>query len=162
MAIEGAAPRRDYEEALRSLGLVFDHQQLQDVMLLERDGGFLATALGQAEQLLPDEPQKRYRFVETTYPDDEIVAASMRGAERRGSRHRADRNELAFRLIGRYVNEHSGSRILVVDQGDGFLLRMLVDADADMPHRFLTITSQDLEEMHEAAKAARGGPGRIL
>jgi hypothetical protein len=154
-------PKRDYEEALRSIGLIFDDEKLQDVMLLERPSGFLVTGLGQAESLISDDPQARYRFVETTYSDDEVVAASMRGAGRRGSRHRADRNELAFRLIGRYVNAKSGSHVLIVDQGDGFFLRMLVDADADMPHRFATITSGDLERMHDEALAARGGPGGI-
>ena len=161
MADPSTTPRRDYEEALRSLGLVFDEQQLQDVMLLERDPGFLVTALKQAEPLISDEPQRRYQFVECTYTDDEIVAASMRGAANRGTRHRADRNELAFRLIGRFVNAESGSRVLIVDQGDGFLLRMLVEADADMPHRFVTIDSAALERLHEEAINARGGPGGV-
>ena len=161
MAMEGAAPRRDYEEALRSLGLAFDDDKLQDVMVLERDAGFLVTGLGRSAALLADAPQDRYRFVEHTYADDDIVQASMRGASHRGSRHRADRNELAFRLIGRYVNAEQGSRVLILDQGDGFLLRMLIDADSDMPHRFVTITSGDLERMHEEALAARGGPGGV-
>ncbi len=141
---------------------MFDEEQLQDVMLLEREGGFLITGLAPAEALITDDPQSRYRFVEETISDDEVVAASARGAAQRGSRHRADRNELAFRLIGRFVNAESGSRVLIVDQGDGFLLRMLVDPDADMPHRFVTISSGDLERLHEEALAARGGPGRIL
>jgi hypothetical protein len=158
---ETVRPRRDYEEALRSLGLLFDDEQLQDVMLLERDTGFLVTALAPAEGPLADDPQSRYRFAEEQLSDDDIVAASVRGASQRGTRHRANRNELAFRLIGRYVNAEAGSRILIVDQGDSFLLRMLVDADADMPHRFVTISSGDLERMHEEALAARGGPGGI-
>ncbi len=130
-------------------------------MLLERQDGFLVTGLGQTEALLTDDPQARYRFVEFTYSDDDIVAASMRGAAQRGSRHRADRNELAFRLIGRFVNAESGSYLLIVNQGDSFVVRMLVDADSDMPHRFVTITSADLERMHEEALAARGGPGGV-
>ena len=161
MAMEGAAPRRDYEEALRSLGFAFDDDKLQDVMILERDAGFLVSGLVQAEALLSDEPQNRYRFVEETYSDDDIVRASMHGASRRGTRHRADRNELAFRLIGRFVNAERGSRVLILDQGDGFLLRMLVEADTDMPLRFVTISSGDLERMHEEALAARGGPGGV-
>jgi len=130
-------------------------------MLLERQSGFLVTALGQTEALLTDDLRARYRFVELDYSDDDIVAASLHGAAQRGSRHRADRNELAFRLMGRFVNAESGSHILIVDQGDSFLLRMLVDADSDMPHRFGTITSADLERLHDEALAARGGPGGV-
>jgi hypothetical protein len=55
----------------------------------------------------------------------------------------------------------AGSRILIIDQGDGFLLRMLVAADKDVPHRFVTISSGDLGRMHEEALAARGGPGGV-
>lgn len=161
MTNDEAAPRRDYEEALRSLGLVFDDLQLQDVMLLERDTGFVVTALGPAEQLLTDKPHKRWRYVEYTYAEDQIAAASMRGAGQRGSRHRANRNELAFRLIGRFVNSENGSHVLIIDQGDGFLLRMLVDADADMPHRYVTISSGDLERLQDEALASRGGPGGV-
>lgn len=130
-------------------------------MLLERDSGFLVTALAPTEDALVVDPRARYRFVDESFTDDDVVAASMQGASRRGTRHRADRNELAFRLIGRYVNAGSGSRILIVDQGDAFLLRMLIDADGDMPHRFVTITSSDLERMHEEAISARGGPGGV-
>ena len=161
MTEEEATPRRDYEEALRSLGLVFDELQLQDVMLLERDTGFLVTALGPAEQLLADEPQKRWRYVEYEYDEHQVTAASMRGASHRGTRHRADRNEHAFRLIGRFVNSERGSRVLIIDQGDGFIVRTLVDAAADMPHRFVTISSGDLERLQEEALASRGGPGGV-
>lgn len=121
----------------------------------------MVTALAPGDDPLADEPQARFRFVEEEFSDDDVVAASERGAAQRGTRHRADRNELAFRLIGRYVNAEAGSRILIIDQGDGFLLRMLVDADKDMPHRFVTISSGDLERMHEEALAARGGPGGV-
>ena len=134
MTNDEATPRRDYEEALRSLGLVFDELQLQDVMLLERDTGFLVTALGPAEELLSDEPQKRWRYVESEY---------------------------AFRLIGRFVNGERGSRVLIIDQGDGFIVRTLVEAATDMPHRFVTITSGDLERLQQEALASRGGPGGV-
>lgn len=93
--------------------------------------------------------------MEATYSDDAIVAASVQGAQRRGSGHRADRNEEALRLIGRHINERGGSRILVVDQGDSFVLRMLVSAESDMPHRFDTITSGQFERMREMAVEAR-------
>lgn len=155
-----AVPNRDYEEALRSLGSVFDEQRLEDVMLVERTSGFLVTGLRRSGLLLVDEPQSRYEFVESTYADDAIVAASVQGAKRRGSSHRADRNEEALRLIGRQVNERGGSRVLVVDQGDGFVLRMLMAADKDTPHRFDTITSGQLERMRELAIEARRSPPR--
>jgi hypothetical protein len=155
VSTEQAVPSRDYEEALRSLGRVFDEERLEDILLVERTNGFLMTGLRRAGPHLVDDPRSRYEFIESSYADDAIVAASVEGANRRGTSHRADRNEDALRLIGRHVNERGGSRVLVVDQGDGFVLRMLVQADADMPHRFETIASGQLERMREVAVEAR-------
>jgi hypothetical protein len=154
MSIDRAVPGRDYEEALRSLGRLFDEERLEDVLVVERGAGFLATGLRRSPGLV-DDPGRRFEYFESEYPDEEVVSASMAGAQRRGSSHRADRNEEAFRLIGRHVNERGGTRILVVDQGDGFMVRMLVEADADMPHRFDTITSGELERLREHAIGAR-------
>lgn len=154
VSTDHAVPSRDYEEALRSLGSVFDEQRLEDILLVELTSGFLVTGLRRTPHLVAD-AGSRYEFVESTYPDDAIVSASVQGTKRRGSQHRADRNEEALRLIGRHVNERGGSRLLVVDQGDGFVLRMLLAADTDMPHHFDTITSGQLAGMRGMAVEAR-------
>jgi hypothetical protein len=154
MPTDRAVPGRDYEEALRSLGRLFDEQRLEDVLVVERDAGFLVTGLRRSPALV-EEPGSRFEYFDAEYRDEDVIAASMAGAQRRGTSHRADRNEEAFRLIGRHVNERAGTRILIVDQGDGFLVRMLVAADADMPHRFDSITSGELERLREHAISAR-------
>ena len=147
---------RDYEEALRSLGRLFDEQRLEEVLLLERSSGFLTTGLRRrGAPGSTDPPAQRYEYVESGYVDEEVVAASIESLRRRGSRHRADRNEAGLRLIGRHINEQGGCRVLVVDQGHGFLLRMLMAAEADLPHRFASITSAELDRMRQAALAAR-------
>ncbi len=156
MPSEHAVSHRDYEEVLRSLGRLFDEQRLEDVLLLERGPGFLTTGLRRSAAPGGSEaPTQRYEYVESSFTDEEVVAASTEGARRRGSRHRADRNEAGFRLIGRYINEEGGSGVLVVDQGDGFMLRMLMAAEVDLPHRFAAITSAELERLGEAALAGR-------
>ena len=156
MPTEHAAPSRDYEEALRSLGQLFDEQRLEDVLLVERGSGFFVTGLRRAGAPgLGEEPRHRYDFVESEYADEEVVAASMEGAKRRGTNHRADRNEEGLRLIGRHVNERGGSRLLAVDQGEGFIVRMLVEAEQDMPHHFDSVTSSQLEQMREIAVGSR-------
>jgi hypothetical protein len=151
-----AVPGRDYEETLRSLGRLFDEQALEDVLIVERSDGFLVTGLQRAPMLVAtDEPGRRFEYMESMYLYGAVAAASVEGVQRRGSSHRADRNEGALRLIGRHVNERQGAHIVVIDQGDGFLLRMLIEADADMPHRFDTIKSDELERMRERALEAR-------
>lgn len=161
MPSDDAAPSRDYEEALRSLGRVLDDERLEDVLLVERSSGFLVTGLRRTGAPgLSHEPRRSYEYVESDYPDDAVVAASMEGAGRRGSGHRADRNEEGLRLIGRHVNERGGSRLLVVDQGDGFIVRMLLAGDTHLPHHFETVGSAQLERMREMAiEARRQGAG---
>ena len=156
MAIQPAAPQRDYEEALRSLGSLFDEQRLDDILLLERDSGFLMSGLRRVHRPLEtDVPLTRFQYVEAVYTDDLVIAASAQGAARRGTGHRANRNEAALRLIGRYVNERGGARICVIDRGDSFLVRMFLEAKEDMPHRFETITSGHLDRMRQVALESR-------
>lgn len=158
MPTEHAAPSRDYEEALRSLGRLCDEQRLDDVLLVERGSGFLVTGLRRAGAPgLGEEPRHRYDYFESEYAQDEVVAASIEGAQRRGTSHRADRNEEGLRLIGRHVNKRSGSRLLVVDQGEGFMVRMLMGAERDMPHHFASVTSAQLRQMREIAVGSRRG-----
>ena len=42
-------PRRDYEEALRSLGRLFDDGRLEDILVMELADGFMATGLRPSE-----------------------------------------------------------------------------------------------------------------
>jgi len=156
MPIYQDVPQRDYEEALRSLGRGFDEQRLEDLLLVERESGFLVTGLRRAPPWTPRPGlQLRYEYTESTYSDSDIEEASVLGMERRGSGHQAARNEHALRLIGRHANEAGGSRVLVIDHGGDFMLRMLTKVDPDMPHRFATITVDQLEKMAEEAQAAR-------
>jgi len=152
---EGPAPRRDYEEALRSLGLIFDEGNLSDVLVVELSSGFGVTALEPDGDALDASSQRRYRPIETHFSDEAIAKASSAGSGHRGTRHRADRNEEAFRLIGRYINGAGGSSVLLVDQGDAFLVRMLVEGEDDMPHRFVTLSSHDLDGLRQLAQKAR-------
>lgn len=151
----GGTQARDYEEALRSLGLIFDEGNLSDVMVVELSSGFGVTALKSEGDVLDAGGDRRYRFIETHFSDEEVAEASAMGTRQRGTRHRANRNEEAFRLLGRYIHRAGGSHILIVDQGDAFLVRMLVEDEVDMPHRFVTISSGELAGLRELARRAR-------
>ena len=157
MTIEGGAPPRDYEEALRALGLIFDEGNFSDVMVVELSSGFGVTALRHDGDLLDAGAEGHYRLIETHFSDEEVAEASMKGSGHRGTRHRANRNEQAFRVLGRYIVRVGGSHVMIVDQGDSFLLRMLMEGEQDMPHRFLTISSSQLEVLRVEAQRERGG-----
>ncbi len=156
MPIYDDVPRRDYEEALRSLGRVFDEQQLKDLLLVERESGFLVTGLRASKlRVTGDGPPARYEYAEHTYDDSEVANASAHGITHRGSGEEAQRNEKALRLIGRRVNEADGARVVVIDHSGDFMVRMLLEADAETPNRFTTSSIEHLELMAEASRAAR-------
>jgi hypothetical protein len=146
--------RRDYEEALRSLGSLLDEGRLEDVLLLETEDGFLVTALTRPRD--DSRPSGGYDHGEFTFRDRDVIAAATQGLARRGSGYRAGRYEEALRLIGRHVNRVRGSLVLLIDEGDGFVLRTYAPDVPDMPYRFTTFRSDDLDQMREEARAARG------
>lgn len=156
-------PRRDYEEALRSLGALLDERRLEDVLLVEVESGFLVTGL-RRRTLHADDPgtSRRYERAELTFRDRDVIAASVRGRARRGSGHHAGRYEEALRLIGRWVNRSGGSFVLLLDEGHGFLVRTFSSAAADLPHRIRTFRSSDLDQMRDEALEGRVSGGASL
>ncbi len=120
-------------------------------MVVELSSGFGVTALRYEGDILEAGTDRRYRVIETHFSDAGVAEASSMGSGHRGTRHRANRNEEAFRLLGRYIVRAGGSHVLIVDQGDAFLLRMLVEGESDMPHRFVTISSNELAGLRTLA-----------
>lgn len=158
MQVVDRAPRRDYEEALRSLGSALDEEDLEDALLVEVGDGYLVSGLRRTRVELEGaagRSQQRYLHAERTFRDADLVGLADRGRRRRGTGHVAGRYEEALRLVGRRVNEASGWSLLVVDQGHAFLLRMRLVSAPDMPHHFRTLGTTDLDEIRERARAAR-------
>ena len=120
-------PHRDYEEALRSLGRLLDDHRLEDILVMELADGFMTTGL-RPSPFVDSGGQlgarQSYEHAEALFVDPAVDAASKHGQTLRGSGREAGRYEQALRLIGRRVNADEGALVLVVDQGDGYLLRV--------------------------------------
>ena len=91
------------------------------------------------------------------YVDPDVDAASKQGQTFRGTGREAGRYEQALRLIGRKVNADQGALVLVVDQGDAFMLRMITKGARDLPYRYATFRTAELERIRTEAHAARTG-----
>jgi hypothetical protein len=155
-------PRRDYEEALRSLGRLLDDQHVEDILVMELADGFMATGLRPTEgassgELTDVGIRRSYVHGEVMYADPEIDVASKQGQELRGTGREAGRYEQALRLIGRKVNADEGGLVLVVDQGDAFMLRMIAMGARDLPYRYATFRTGELDQIRDEALAARTG-----
>jgi hypothetical protein len=155
-------PRRDYEEALRSLGRLLDDDRLEDILVMELAEGFMVTGLRPTEQLAQDtatgaDRPRSYEHGEAMFFDPDVDAASKQGQTFRGTGREAGRYEQALRLIGRQVNTDQGALVLVMDQGDSFMLRMVTKSARDLPYRYAAFRTGELDRIRDQAHAARTG-----
>ena len=125
MRVYDGAPRRDYEEILRTVGARLDGALLSEFVLVELEDGFYARGTSQPEMWGGLALPKTVRVL-----DNDLDAALDEAHARRGSGQLAGRVEARLRLVGRYVDSQQGSEILVVEQGSMTLLRMSLPDEA--------------------------------
>jgi hypothetical protein len=155
-------PHRDYEEALRSLGRLLDDQNLEDILVMELADGFMTTGLRATDVSVDSDEtdvgtRRSYEHAEAMFLDPDVDAASKQGQTLRGTGREAGRYEQALRLIGRKVNAEEGALVLVVDQGDVYLLRMISKGSRDLPYRYATFRTAEFDRIRDEAFAARTG-----
>ena len=119
----------------------------------------MATGLRATERWADDGEAPRtvrsYEHGEVFYADPDVDAASKHGKTLRGTGREAGRYEQALRLLGRKVNTENGALILVVDQGDGLMMRMITKEARDLPYRYVTFGTTELGRILDEAFAAR-------
>jgi hypothetical protein len=98
-----------------------------------------------------------YEHGEKMFADPDVDDASKRGQTLRGTGREAGRYEQALRLIGRRVNADQGALVLIVDQGEAFMVRMLTQGTRDLPYRYVMFRTAELEQIEAEAVAARTG-----
>jgi hypothetical protein len=154
-------PHRDYEEALRSLGRLLDDHRLEDILVVELADGFMATGLrptdGAGRDPIEVGTPRSYEHAEAMFVDPDVDAASKHGQTLRGTGREAGRYEEALRLIGRRVNADEGALVLVVDQGDAYLVRMISRVSRDLPYRYASFRTAEFDRIRDEALAARSG-----
>jgi len=124
MRIEDQRPRRHYAEVLRALGAQLDDISAGDVTLVELEHGFLVQAATNPAD--PSAHGNGVERVERIVTDPEIERAIEEGHARRASGREAGTIERALRVVGSQVDLHGSSGVLVLQQGDGWVLRHLV------------------------------------
>ena len=153
-------PRRDYEEALRSLGRLLDEDRLEDILVVEVADGFMTTGLRTTDGASDgdaDDARRSFEHGEELFADPDIDAASKQGQTLRGTGRTAGRHEQALRSIGRKVNADQGAMVLVLDQGDGYLVRMITKGLRDLPYRYAMFRAAELDQIQSEAVGARTG-----
>lgn len=167
MRIYEGSPRQDWEEVLRSIGAFADSEGLKDLLLLEREDGFLLQGLGLQSAGADSESfgTTAKRTFELT--DDRVAELMDVNADRRGSadadRPHADLTnyyELSFRILGAYIDGQKPRDVFLFEQDGSFVLRLFAVAGSrGAGHQLSEFTRDEMLAMIEAAPERRDQPG---
>jgi hypothetical protein len=157
MRVYEGSPRRNYEEALRSIGAAVDEQQLNSLVLMELQEGFFGTAI----RSTPDprtaaEIVGRFEQVRVNFNDEELAAALDHGFGQRGGAPANGLYEHALRLIGRWMDREQATQVFLMEQAGGFIVRVLPPFPGEHPYSLAEFTPADLDRMEREAGSDRG------
>jgi hypothetical protein len=149
---EGSA-RQDFEEVFRSIGAFLDQRGMKDVLLLEAPDGFIVQGLVLTASNAPtwSESMGTQSKETLTFLDDDIARFMEEAGARRGSGLAATQlgghYEMAFRVIGRYMDDQKPRDVFFFEQDGAFVLRLLMSGNAGARHELAEFTRDDIEEM---------------
>ncbi|TME81497.1 MAG: hypothetical protein E6I45_08175 [Chloroflexi bacterium] len=158
MRIYEGSPRQDFEEVFRSIGAFLDQRGMKEVLLAEAPDGFIvqglvsATAAGGAWSETMGQQAKET----LTFLDDDIArfmeeAVARRGAatpdDDKASWAKAGYYEMAFRVLGRYMDEQKPRDVFFFEQGGAFVVRLLMGGQQGSKHTLAEFTREDIEAM---------------
>ena len=154
MRIYEGSPRQDFEEVLRSIGAFLDQRGMKDVLLLEAPDGFIVQGLvvagsagGAWSESIGSQTKETLTFL-----DDDIARFMEEAVARRGRAnpppgHVAGFYETAFRVLGRYLDEHRPRDVFFFEQDGAFVVRTLTAGQAGGRHEILEFTRDDIEQL---------------
>lgn len=159
MRIYEGTPRQDWEEVLRVVGQFADGEGIKELLFLEVDDGFVLQGLqlkdGGATTSSMGSLAKR-----TYHMSDERIAELMdAGHALRGSgtpdEHReiTAYNELALRVIGRYLDTQRPHDVFFFEQEGGFVVRLFgTSGSMAGAHSLAEFTRDEMLVMIEEAR----------
>jgi hypothetical protein len=148
---EGSA-RQDFEEVFRSIGAFLDQRGMRDVLLLEAPDGFIVQGLvvsgsntGTWSESVGTQVKETLTFL-----DDDIARFMEEAGARRGlgaETHQAGHYEVAFRVLGRYMDDQKPRDVFFFEQDGAFVLRLLMSSQAGSRHELAEFTREDIADM---------------
>jgi hypothetical protein len=144
MRIYDDAPRREYEDVMRSIGRILDLERLRDVLLVEIESGFLVRGWTVATDSSRGEWGSQSKL-ELQIGDDDIQTHLEAAFARRGSSETGGQNEVAMRILGHHVDSLKASDIMVTEQAGDWLLRC-IDPKASR-HQLFEFTGDDVKRL---------------
>jgi hypothetical protein len=163
MRIYEGSPRQDFEEVFRSIGAFLDQHGMRDVLLVEAPDGFIVQGIvtGGASSGAWSESFGSQVKETLTFLDDDIARFMDEAIARRGQAAPpppgpVGHYEMAFRVLGRYMDEQKPRDVFFFEQEGAFVVRLLMGGQAGSHHVLAEFTREDIAEM-----VARGPSLRV-
>ena len=153
MRVYQGTPRRAYADVLRALGAVIDRSAMRSVLLVEVEEGFIAQGQA-APNTERTSASGSITLVELHFTDDDLARELQAAVDRRKTNHVAAANEYAFRLLGGYLDAHTASELLAVENDGVWLVRCL-PTQAEGHYTFVEFGPEDLAKLSAELTLAR-------
>lgn len=162
MRIYDGSPRQDFEEVLRSIGAYLDQRGMKEVLVLEVPDGFIVQGLASVggSSSAWSESLGQVEKETMTFADEDVAKFMDEAIARRGKVPGVDpppppagSYELAFRVIGRYIDEQRPKDIFFFEQQGAFVLRLHHATQSGDRHSLAEFTRDDV------AALVSQGPG---
>jgi hypothetical protein len=167
MRIYEGSPRQDFEEVFRSIGAFLDQRGMKDVLLAEAPDGFIVQGLvlvgkdeGSWSESIGQQVKETLTFL------DEDIAKFMEEALERRDHEPANRPnppgsyELAFRVLGRYMDEQKPRDVFFFEQDGAFVVRLLMSDHRGVHHVLAEFTRDDMEALIARGPTLRHAPAQ--
>ena len=165
MRIYEGAPRRNYEEVLRSIGALLDQRGMREITVNETEDGFILQGLALvADEERPwNDPAAQLRKETIVLREDDIALfmeeavarRQTRGAQAGPSSNQAF-YEPALRALGVYLDQQQPRDIFFFEQEQQFVVRLLMQTRAGLRHMIVEFTREEIGAMIAAGMGARG------
>ena len=159
MRIYEGTPRQDWEEVLRVVGQFADGEGLKELLFLETDDGFVLQGLrladgGATDSGLGSLAKRTYHLSDDRVAELMDVGHALRGSGSQGDhREITAYNELALRVIGRYLDTQRPHDVFFFEQQGAFVVRMFGTAGSQAgAHKLAEFTRDEMLAMIEEAR----------
>jgi hypothetical protein len=167
MRIYDGSPRQDFQEVFRSIGAFLDQRGMKEVLLVEAPDGFIVqglvtsggTASGAWSESLGQQTKETLTFLDDDIARfmEEAVARRKAGgaAGEQAAWAKAGFYEMAFRVLGRYMDEEKPRDVFFFEQSGAFVVRLLMGSQQGSHHTLAEFTREDVESMIAKGPALR-------
>lgn len=160
MRIYEGTPRQDWEEVLRVVGQFADGEGLKELLLLETDDGFVLQGLrfmdgGSTTSGMGSLGKRTYHLSDDRIAELMDAGHALRGSGTGAGAHReiTAYNELALRVIGRYLDSQRPHDVFFFEQEGSFVVRLFGTAGSQAgAHSLAEFTRDEMLAMIEEAR----------